>query len=515
MIIIKKITEKIQEDKLTLNSMLDIDGKSFNLHVNILGKQWHKYAVADRADAFLFGVLPYAMRHGHDIKCESPVSGTLLFNLTNQYIPTLSKHDENLYNSVIVADSIDREIECEGAVATGLSCGVDCLHTVIENYKYKISKKLELTHFCVFNQGAFGGSFYSTNRDFAVKKIYAKEKALADELGLPIINLETNLESLIKIPVDKFVVYAMGIQIMSISKLIGTYLYSSSGDDYSGFSVKDTSKKDISYADILTLHCISHGPTYFYSAGGAKTRFEKFKAFADNKLVKKHLFSCLTQTFNCGVCPKCYRNLLTIDALGKLDDFKEVYDIENYRMNRLSALEYLVREIVFHGYSYSYLFDVYTAIKQREPDLIKSIEDNISINKLIAERDNLRDFAEQRQRVLRAYKTLLSDSEMKKLKTWFESKNIKSVILYSYSYCTDIIVALQEKIGIEVKYIVEDVDGVRKIPRLPYNTVEYPNCDAIIMCDMKNPKMSTRKLKERTNIPVVLPGEFLDLRPSL
>ena len=52
---------------------------------------------------------------------------------------------------------------------------------------------------------------------------------MADELELPVINLSTNLESLLKIPVDQFIVYAMGIMVMTISKLIGTYLYSSSG----------------------------------------------------------------------------------------------------------------------------------------------------------------------------------------------------------------------------------------------------------------------------------------------
>ena len=75
------------------------------------------------------------------------------------------------------------------------------------------------------------------------------------------------------------------------------------------FSVKSISGRDVSYADLLSLHCISHGPTFFYSAGGAKTRFEKFKYISKHPLTKKHLFSCLNQDFNCGVCVKCMRNL--------------------------------------------------------------------------------------------------------------------------------------------------------------------------------------------------------------
>ena len=34
---------------------------------------------------------------------------------------------------------------------------------------------------------------------------------------------------------------------------------------------------------------------------------------------------------NCSVCPKCARTLLTLDILGKLDDFSGVFDIPKYR----------------------------------------------------------------------------------------------------------------------------------------------------------------------------------------
>lgn len=229
MIVINKIKSREEGNDLILSSLLEIDETKFDLLVRLKGTEWHKYAVTDRLDAFLWGVLPYAMRHGHDIKCKDKVSGKFLYNLNTQYIQTLSKYDTALYNTRINADVIDEDIVSQGAVATGVSCGVDCLYTIIENYKSKYSKDVSLTHLLNFNEGAFGGNYYSANRAFVVKKLHAKEQALADDLGLPVINLSTNLESLLKIPVDQFIVYAMGIMTMSISKLIGTYLYSSSG----------------------------------------------------------------------------------------------------------------------------------------------------------------------------------------------------------------------------------------------------------------------------------------------
>lgn len=515
MIKIKKIYTAVNGENCKLSSKLDIDGQSFELCVNIVGEEYHKYAVVDRADAFLFGVLPYAMRHSHDIICEQPVSGELLFNLNSQLIPTLSKYDEHLYNTMIHAEIIESEIPCEDGVGTGISCGVDCLYTVIENMNY-CGEKLKLTHFFSFNEGAFGGSYYKNNRAFSVVNMQARSRMLADELNLPIVRLSTNLESLMRVPYDQFVVYAMGMMIISVSKMIKTYMFSSSAGDYADFNVKNSSKKDTSYYDALTLHCISYGNRYFYSAGGSKTRFEKIEAIVDNPITKKYLHSCLTHDFNCGICPKCYRNLLTLDALEKLDEYESIYDIEAYKHSRKDALNYLVREISFHGYSYPYLLDIYNVIKKREPNTIKSIEQNLSIDKVLSERDYLKNHAVKLRKCIRAYKTLLSsDEQIKRVKEFFEVNNIHNVILYYYSYCTDLLLAIHQKIGITIDYIVEDVTEKRMIPRLPIDTVDYPKCDAIIICDMDHPNIIKKKLEARTNNRLIFADEFLDLRDHL
>ena len=101
MIVLNKIKSKNEGDDLILSSLLEIDENNFELAVRIKGVEWHKYAVTDRLDAFLWGVLPYAMRHGHDIKCKDKVSGKFLYNLNTQYIQTLSKYDPKLYNTKI------------------------------------------------------------------------------------------------------------------------------------------------------------------------------------------------------------------------------------------------------------------------------------------------------------------------------------------------------------------------------------------------------------------------------
>ena len=190
-------------------------------------------------------------------------------------------------------------------------------------------------------------------------------------------------------------------------------------------------------------------------------------------------------------------------------------DIQEYKKRRNDALCYLVNEIKFHGYSYSYLKDIYEIIKGKEPETIESIEKNLSVNRLIQKNGELEKQASERKRVLRAYKTLCNEAKVKELASWLHGKGIKHVIFYYYSYATDLLINYADKLGIVIDYIVEDVKEPRKIPRLSYNTVDYPKCDAVINCNIRYSKLSRRKLEERTDNLIIDAEELLDLRESL
>lgn len=206
---------------------------------------------------------------------------------------------------------------------------------------------------------------------------------------------------------------------------------------------------------------------------------------------------------------------MTIDALDLLDEYKNVYDIDDYKARRNDALQYLVHEIKFHGYSYSYLEDIYHIIKQKEPEIIEKIEKNLSVNKMVQINNELEKQARERKRVIRAYKTLSNNKKVEELAQRLRERNIKHVILYYYSYATDLLINYADQLGIVIDYIVEDVKEPRRIPRLPYNTVNYPKCDAIINCNIRYPKLSKRKLEERTNNLIINAEDILDLRECL
>ena len=67
------------------------------------------------------------------------------------------------------------------------------------------------------------------------------------------------------------------------------------------------------------------------------TRAEKTERISEWEIAQKFLNVCIhpiNQGHNCSKCEKCMWTLLPLEAMGKLDQFGNVFDIETYRKNR-------------------------------------------------------------------------------------------------------------------------------------------------------------------------------------
>lgn len=72
-----------------------------------VGEEYGEYLCADRADAFLIGLLSVAMREGEDIVCEAPVTEMLLYNIQNYLLPCVTEHAHKLYRPMITAATVE------------------------------------------------------------------------------------------------------------------------------------------------------------------------------------------------------------------------------------------------------------------------------------------------------------------------------------------------------------------------------------------------------------------------
>ena len=342
-----------------LVAAVDIAGEKSEIWFSVENK-YAQYLCSERGDAFVVGLLPTAMRRHLDIECEAPVSERLLFQLRSTLLPLLARYGKDVHEVQINAPVATAALQDAGGVGAGISCGVDSLHIVKNHGKDSAYPGLKLTHLVLNNVGAFGltgaSNQYQWTIDLATK--------FCREYGYELIITNSNIIDVVRLDFEQNHTYFNSFAILSLQKLWHVFYYGSWGVDVQeGFTLKNNELKDCAAYDPLMLDAFSNDHLKIYSEGTAYDRYDKTTHIADFAPAQKYLQVCVAGTGkNCGECFKCKRTLLTLDALGKLDNFAAVFDIAAYRRNRKRHLRYLYRANSSH--SDKMLGRVYAALKK-------------------------------------------------------------------------------------------------------------------------------------------------------
>ena len=180
------------ENKSRLNFDFTIDNKPSNVWFEV-DDNYTQYLCTERCDAFIIGVLPYALKNNHDIISSIPITEELSYKLNENLIPLLSKYDEHLSKIKIEAPHTNEVLQNAGAIGTGVSGGTDSFNTIISTYETKY-KDMQLTHLCLFNVGSFGGN--KAFQENIYNKCSERAKAIAKEYNLPLILSNSNLANI-------------------------------------------------------------------------------------------------------------------------------------------------------------------------------------------------------------------------------------------------------------------------------------------------------------------------------
>lgn len=292
--------------------------------------QYASYLCDERSDAFLVGMLQYAMRFGYDISCVAPVTKELLYNLENDLIPILCKtSSKKWHRPKITATTALESLENAGGVGTGMSCGIDSFHATLSHLS-DVDYKPKLTHLFINDIGSFQVN-YNKDASLVKEEIFARAKKVAKSLNLPLVESNTNIYQIYGI-FGKIHTYSTAFTVLALQKLWKIYLFAGAGD-YSSFSLFHHDKIDCAWYDLLSLNCFSTSNLRFYSEGGAQTRGEKTIDIADHPLVQKELHVCFKGIEHCGKCKKCQRTMLMLDGIGKLEAFDKIFPVEYYKEN--------------------------------------------------------------------------------------------------------------------------------------------------------------------------------------
>lgn len=278
----------------------------------------------ERCDAFVVNFLLYAMEHHYDIQCETDMTERLYYQLTEYLIPSIAANIDRYKAINIHAHLAGDKMPCIGAVGTGLSGGVDSFYTILKHLNRE-EKSYNLTHVLFCNAG--------TNGDYGGKKakqlFHDRMTLLEDvskQMGLKVVPLDTNINEILQQKQEMTVTFRTLSSVLALQKLFGTY-YFASGFPFAEFMFAEQSTE---FYDLLILQCISTENVCFYSSGGETSRMGKLKYISDNSMVQQHLNVCVNTLQNCGKCSKCRRTMLELYCLGKLDDFRNVFDVDYF-----------------------------------------------------------------------------------------------------------------------------------------------------------------------------------------
>lgn len=338
---------------------LDTHPKGFPEYVWYRVPIEYKQALSLQSDAFLVPALLGGMFYGENIQVRGPVSPRLAYNLDEYQFLLSMRFPEYLKCVDIQYDLIEPLVGQPGGIGTTFSGGVDSLFTLWKHLpKNQPNPDYQVTHVLFIK-----GFDLIHSEDQAFRMLYDVYSEALEKISIQIIPLETNSSSIrhLRLPDDMLYGPTICGAGLAMAGLLNRYFVPSSWDYH------QLSKRALStdpWTDRLvstdTLNVIHHGTNY--------RRVEKIEEIADWDLAQEVLWVCQNHVFaekkwNCSRCEKCVRTMISLYALGKLDQFTTF--AKPMKTNK-DGLWWVRKFSFFHDYASETL----PFVKRHKPDFL-------------------------------------------------------------------------------------------------------------------------------------------------
>lgn len=324
--------------------------------------EYEQYLTDDRLDAFVVGFLTTAMRQGEDIVCEAPITKRLYYQLTTYLIPSMAANMEIYHPISIHAPVTDVPLSCEKAVGTGWTGGVDSMYTLMTHSRPD-EPGMKLTHLLVANVGTLESDHNTELLHYMAEKARG---GIARELDLSVIAVDSNIQLLQEEHYLAVAAFRLPAAVLALQKLFGVFLHSGTYE-FSRFAFVP---ENSAYYELLPLSCFETDHTVFYSTGSHVSRIQKLRELSEFPLAKKYLHPCIyAQGDNCGKCGKCVRTMGALYALGTLDNFQTVFDLDDFYQNKENHLAGILAKKESQHYG-----EVLAVMKERGMELSPEVQ---------------------------------------------------------------------------------------------------------------------------------------------
>lgn len=326
---------------VALTANLTYQGRTHTVWFSV-APDWAKHLDPENLDPFVVGALPLALRLGDPIYAAGRVSARLLFAL-NTAVPALVAQTGGDYRpiKVRVAQAVDYAPPppYSRGVATAFSGGIDSFAVLADHLGPAVPPAHRLTHLLFNNVGTFG-----PHGTAAFLQRFPTLHECARQLHLPVLAVDSNLaelhgeEAFSRDHAFRNIAAALVLQ-----SLIGTFLYAA-GTRYEDCFMRGPNALLDSWDPVLLPH-LSTERLRVVSVGGQYSRVQKTERVAAFPLSHRYLHVCATtaDSRNCSTCWRCIRTLLTLEILGQLETYGEVFDLEAYARARPRAIVEMLR----------------------------------------------------------------------------------------------------------------------------------------------------------------------------
>ncbi|MDX2254935.1 MAG: hypothetical protein NW214_05415, partial [Pseudanabaenaceae cyanobacterium bins.39] len=182
-----------EEEQVKITALVEYAGGTENLWYAV-DRHYGDFLTIAKLDAFVVGLLPFAMQQNEDIYVNGALSEKLFYNLTHAFIKILTLLIPSLHPIKIIPEDLDdgKRHSTIGGVATGFSGGIDSFCTLIDHLNNSaVPQSYQLTHLVLNNVGSHGAG----GRNLFQKR-YQRLLAFAQEVQLPLIKIDSNLHDI-------------------------------------------------------------------------------------------------------------------------------------------------------------------------------------------------------------------------------------------------------------------------------------------------------------------------------
>jgi len=321
-------------------------------------KEYAPYLCTETADCFVTALYIVAVKTQQNIEVSTPVSTKLYYNLQNSLVPQATK----VFNvpAICIEASTVSEPQYKGVgVGCGCSLGVDSLSSIFRHLSAETVQNYRITHLTLFNCGQMGDYDLEASEKYFRNKI-ERVKPFADEMGLHLLTVNSNLNVFYQhsgIYVTQSVTQRTASCAMALQKLFRHYVFAST------YPVQDIrfDTHDVEHQEAIIAPLLSTESFTFDLTDVTLTRVQKTEYVNSFPIAQKYLDVCWAEQtafevwqnksflqgktkVNCGWCDKCLRTLLTLDVLGGVKQYGDIFELSKYYEHKQSYIIKVFRE---------------------------------------------------------------------------------------------------------------------------------------------------------------------------